>query len=241
MNRMLILIMITITVWVYEISPYNPPLGIPDPADSMGFDPLNIARPDPAVKCTSWVNGNPHAVALGDDCDCYYIDNDATEATNTSNSYGHPNKPRTTLPDVDLRPGSYVEIHAGNAYTSFPVRAKGSVDSLIWLVGKGKPVVSLKIDIGQRPDKDSIRYVIIDSLKITNRIDIRPRYNNHHFSNIVVRNCELDGGNTTGWSGIVVGGPPSAIVTSIRNVVVYKCFIHHYGNIAAPDDLLPVL
>lgn len=215
---------------------WTAPVGIPDPADSFGFDPIGIATPVSTEKCTSWANGNVHSKASGDGCDCYYIDNDDPNATDNSNAYGSPNQPRLTVPNVNLSASSYVEIHSGNVYTSFPVRAKGTVDSLIWFVGKGNPQFNVKIDIGKLSVIDSIRYVIFDSFTLINRVDLRPRYEGHHFSNIVFRNCEFNGNSTTGWTGFILGRVPSEMEGSVKNIVIYNCNIHHYGDISNPNE-----
>lgn len=233
------IVILIIIVLSGQIMAYKPPLGIPDPADSMGFDPLNIERPNPLAKCPGWpgvsskANGNP--------CDCYYIDNDDANATDASNQFGSPEKPRVTIPsNVNIAPNSYIEIHGGNNYPqTFRPLCEGKLDSLIWFVGKEKPILAGYIDLGFYSTYDSLRYIIFDSLTVHNNhgADIRPRYDGHHFSNIVFRGCEFFGyKNIADGSAISIGSSSPNLIASLKNVVLYNCKVHDFGNDIDPGE-----
>ena len=108
---------------------YDPPVGIPDPADSWGGtqDPIDDsapARPDP------WTS---------DQAGYYYIDSSGTDSGRT---YGNPTAPRLTIPTT-LSAGSYVEIAGDDFGTYSPditcngTSAAFSANSAgpVWIVG----------------------------------------------------------------------------------------------------------
>jgi len=76
---------------------YQPPGGIPVPE-------FGLSEEAPA-----WPSSWPSNEVVN----YYYIDNTHPNATNASNTYGSPDRPRTSIPEITYPAGSYVEIHAG--------------------------------------------------------------------------------------------------------------------------------
>lgn len=106
---------------------YTPPIGIPDPGMWGTTHPIDSSAPDTTIKCPSW----PAAQTAN----CYYIDNKHPQATDTSNTYGYPNKPRLSFPTT-FTAGAYIEVHGG-PYTKEKVYMyfNGTSESPIWFRG----------------------------------------------------------------------------------------------------------
>lgn len=115
---------------------YDPPVGIPNPADDWGgtIDPIDDPVPDSAAVCPGW----PAA-----DGNCYYVDN---AAACSDAGQGSPDSPRCTVPDgIALSAGQYLEIHGGaGPYTdtdTHNIVANGTSTQPVWIVGKNNPVL----------------------------------------------------------------------------------------------------
>lgn len=140
MNRMtrhaVVLYLIT-CFWIASPAvAYDPPVGIPNPADDWGgtIDPIDDPVPDSAAVCPGW----PAA-----DSNCFYIDN---AAACSDAGQGSPNTPRCTVPDgITLSAGQYMEIHGGaGPYTdtdTHNIAANGTSTQPVWIVGKNNPAL----------------------------------------------------------------------------------------------------
>ena len=122
----LIVILFSVFGWASTVFAYTPPIGIPDPGMWGATHPIDGVAPSTATKCSGW----PTAQAAG----CYYIDNTSPQATDTSNSYGYPDKPRLTIPTT-YPAGSYVELHGGPYTGTVALTLQGTVDNPIWFRG----------------------------------------------------------------------------------------------------------
>lgn len=101
--------------------PYASIKGIPDP--TFGITETAPAEP------SSWSGGTTSATA-----GYYYVCNSCAGATDTSNTYGHPNQPRLTIPTT-LAAGSYVRMKGG-PYTNSPtITTSGTSGSPVWIRG----------------------------------------------------------------------------------------------------------
>lgn len=115
---------------------YDPPVGIPNPADHWGgtIDPIDDPVPESATICTNWPD---------EDSNCYHIDN--TGACSDSGQ-GSPSAPRCTVPDgITMSAGQYMEIHGGaGPYTdnnTHDIAANGTDAQPVWIVGKDNPIL----------------------------------------------------------------------------------------------------
>lgn len=127
----------TAKIKVNAAESYTMPFGISSP----GFG-INEAPPaDPS----SW----PSAQATGN----YYIDSDATTCSDTSNTYGYPNKPRCTLPGTVTITGKMVLADSQKPYTMPSNRMlfaymKGTKTSPAWIVGNEKGPIRPRVYSG---------------------------------------------------------------------------------------------
>ena len=70
------------------------------------YDPITIQIPSHAIVAPNW----PSAEQIN----CYYIDKFHILATDTANTFGFPDQPRLTIPDLSAATILYVEIHGNN-------------------------------------------------------------------------------------------------------------------------------
>lgn len=130
----------------YQLSSYQPPIGIPAP--SFGIDESAPPQPD------AW----PGAQVAG----YYYIDNTHPNATDSDNQYGYPNKPRETIPEITYGAGSYVEIHGGD-YADEDMRLDFLCTSAAPCWMRGTAAAMPKIS-GQIISYNNLSYVIFEYL-----------------------------------------------------------------------------
>lgn len=227
-----------------------PPIGIPDPADEWGVaDPIDDPKPDTTTHCPGWheIPKRANSIAAGDDRNAYYVDNTHPSATDTGNTYGHPDLPRLTPPlGVVLLAGDYMEIHGdGNAMlqanpytTALRPRGEGTEANPIWIVGVDQPQFTA-IDICFYSSPLATSYIIIDGLYVVGGgAQVRPRYVGCSADHIAFRNCVIDGTSlVTNGSGFSVGA--SAIYDPIRpttNIVFYNGRIGNFGDKTNPGE-----
>ncbi len=199
---------------------YNPPVGIPKPP----FGTEEVAPAPPSA----W----PSAQAVGS----YYVDNTHPDATDNSNTYGYPDKPRATIPEITYAAGSYVEIHGGPyAGGQITFTANGTATNPVWIRGASattKPIIR-----GETIPSGS--YVILENLYYdtsSTTIDIRPLSGSslHH---AVVRNCEFAGPGVADGSASVIGINGEA-GNRFSDIVIFNNKIHDFGdnNATAEND-----
>jgi hypothetical protein len=226
---------------------YTPPAGVPDPGTTWGtLHPIDTPNPTASTYAPGWFQSTPRAnsIANGDAHDCYYVDNGAAGATDTSNTYGYPGHPRLTVPNIVYSPGAYVEIHGDGATgshkytTSMNPRGAGTAGSPIWFVGVNKPLFTAKLDFGAASSAHN-SYMIFDGLYYLGaRFDIRPRFAGNQFDHLCFRNCNLNGNSLAAiGSGISVGADTISDTTrTTQDIVVYNCEIYNYGDKNNPNE-----
>lgn len=234
----LIVIISTVNAFAYE-----PPIGIPNPAAYFStFGEIDQPTPSSATKCPAW----PSAATTG----CYYIDKTSGSCTNTSNTYGYPNKPRCTPPEGLLAAGSYVYIHAGtyDAYDSggehFDWHGAGTASNPIWITGNAanRPVFNDRIFVAFA---GSASYMIIENLALTTTnfpacLEIKPYGDGYKADHIIVRNCVFTGtGSSSDYEGILVGwsqGNDIFPTSKTEYVVIYNNTVSHIGDKTISDQ-----
>lgn len=187
------------------VQAYSNPIGIPTP-------PFGITETAPD-RPASWTGPGTSETA-----GFYYI-NSGDGAATDSNTYGHPDIPRLTIPST-LAAGSYVEIH-GTFSQPGPIDSvcSGTAENPVFIRGQDAANMA-KID-------DSIAllnssYVIFEYLEsISGSFAVNA--NNDH---IVLRHCEagVARGTTFGQIGSNQSNPGDDLLTDI---VIYNCCIHH--------------
>lgn len=226
--------------------PYNPPVGIPDPAAEWGgLHPIDAPKPDRAEVAPGWheTPPRPNSQAAGDSWDCYYVDRYHPAATDSGNDYGFPGKPRLTPPSKTYNPKSYLEIH-GSVDPNAPPYAtkvtpciKGTPDSPLWIIGVNNPVISNKFDHGAMNFPETC-YIIVDGIRFASggKIEIRPRFAGNKIHHIAYRNCVQHGGGVSNGSGIGINASISDEDRYVENIVFHKCNVSHNGDKNDPRE-----
>ena len=203
---------------------WTPPIGIPAP--SFGITEVAPATPNPWTVSTAGF---------------YYVDAAKTGATDTSNTYGTPAKPRRTIPTV-LPAGAVVEMHGtydqshSNPAT---IVAQGTASRPVFIRGvsiTGRPIVRRFWEVRGT-------YLIIENLEFGplpgttetgSMVILLPS------SHVVLRHSDLHGTPNDGGLGIVnweIGyGEVYTGTGVIDNVVVYHNTIHDNGDLNATFD-----
>ena len=226
---------------------YNPPSGVRDPADQLGYE---IDRAVPGWPA-SWLTGTTTATP-----GYYFISKDHPSATNTSNPYGHPDQPRKELAGVDtndLAAGTYIYFDGGtysrkdplfNYLGTYQIGGSGTTANPIWFVGNpaNRPTLARPVDIGYT----QIDNVIFDNINFGTDVDggtiwrgsltVRPRgAGSQTANNIIIRHCQFRGvEDLLGASAITFS---SSLVTpmgvrdfDVEGMVVYNCDIAEFGD-----------
>lgn len=229
---------------------YNPPVGIPNPAINFGIlDPIDTPKPDTKVHCPGWYQLVPrdNTRALGDARDAYYIDNTHPQATDSTNTYGRPGRPRKTVPSVAYAPGDYIEIHGSgdpattlSPYTGlFNPRGAGTDENPIWFVGVNQPVFTGNLSMGGS-NVPRVSYIVYDGLQWRNgaNVELRPRYENNVIDHIVFRHCKLIGAaKESDSSGFILSANNVTTQTQkVQYVVLYDSEIANYGLPDNPNE-----
>lgn len=226
---------------------YNPPIGIPDPAASFeGFNPVDAPKPNRQQHAPAWFLSTPrdNAIVNGDARDAYYIDNAAANATDTGNPYGHPNRPRLTIPSVVFSAGSYIEVHGdggtGTQRYSTPLRPRGvgTASAPIWFVGVDQPLFTTTCDIGYANTPET-GFLIFDGIHWAEggRLEIRPRYAGNQIHHLVFRNCVFRGrASTLDSTGIALGSAAVSQNFPTSEIVFHNCDVSDYGDKNAPGE-----
>jgi hypothetical protein len=207
-----------------QAAAWTPPIGIPAP--SFGINESAPATPSPWTTATAGF---------------YYVDGTNAKATDSSNPYGTPAKPRQTIPTT-LPAGSVVELHGtydvshsspdtivSQGTSSKPVYIRGVSSTSRPLARRawelqGTYMIVENVEFGPMPDQSATGSVVI----------LLPS------SHIVLRNDELHGTLTDGGLGIVNWLVPYGVPYTgsgvIDNVVIYHNSIHDNGNVNATYD-----
>jgi len=203
---------------------YTPPVGIPDPGMWGTTHPIDSPAPITKNKCPGW----PSAATPG----CYYVDNTRGSATDSSNVYGYPDKPRISIPEITYDAGSYISLNngkwsgGGQVITTF----NGTPENPIWVVGNSAATI-----IGDWIVKGS--YVLFDRVNFSTnsgRLQLRP-HNGSSIHHMAFRNSEMVGSGTYGGNSAAVAIYGDS-VNSVNNIVVYNNIIHDYGDDEYPTE-----
>ncbi|MDJ0793293.1 MAG: right-handed parallel beta-helix repeat-containing protein [Woeseiaceae bacterium] len=102
-------------------------------AETVAYD-LGIGIPAPSFGLEQ-----QYAVSDLEGATRYFVDNQHPEASDWLNRYGSPERPRQTLPNDTLKPGSVMTI-MGGPYEGGPVRwrVEGTIDAPIWIRGESE-------------------------------------------------------------------------------------------------------
>ena len=162
---------------------------------------------------------------------CYYIDPDHAASTDTSNTYGYPNKPRKTWAETTYSAGSYISIQSGthNGGGQIISTFNGDANNIVWIVGGGTASIT-----GGFIVKGA--YVIIDNLDFAypGMVLFRP-HTSSTLDHAVVRNSRFVGDGADHGAANVIsiyGGTD----TSHHDFVIYNNTISEYGDNEAVSE-----
>ncbi len=193
---------------------WTPPIGIPAP--SFGITQVAPKSPSP------WTAATPGF---------YYVDASQSSATDTSNPYGTPAKPRKTIP-TSLPAGAVVELHGTYDQSQSSPRgivANGTSTSPVFIRGASastKPIIRNYWEVGGN-------YLVMENL------EFGPLNNSQTGSlvllapigHVALRGSDLHGNPTDGGLGIV-----SWDASLNHDVVIYNNSIHDNGDVNATYD-----
>jgi len=220
----------TVTI---DVAAWTAPIGIPEPEFGLHETHTMYAGEDPATpgQLYTYDYGNGlEAYRIGDAGPyTHYVDNTHPNATNSSNTFGTPDRPRLTIPNWELSAGSVMEIHGGPyTATSFGVvylRGQGTADHPVFVRGASRsemPRMATDTTIG---NWNASQYVILENISFFSLHITAP---GHH---IVVRNSEVEGDLDNG--GLGVG---SFQETPMSDVVIYNNLFHDNGDWQITSD-----
>jgi hypothetical protein len=222
----------------FGMADYLPPKGIPAP--SFGINDSHRMFVDRTFDFGFGAVSYPEA---GNGPFTHYVDNTHPAATDSSNPFGSPEKPRATWPS-DLPPGSIVELHGGpynfrNFADKMAVTGNGTAERPIFFRGAStnqRPVLGKGITVFGS-------YLVMENLEfkgvtLTIRPDLAPTAMHHH---LVIRDNQFTGTTLeTGSSGVIggIGGWTSTSIPGkwVSDVVVFKNQIKDYGNWLATNE-----
>ncbi len=190
-------------------------LQAPSPFGQAGwpYDPILYTPAQPSA----W----PSAESVGN----YYVDPTHSSATDTSNTYGYPNRPRATLPTtLTLGAGAYVRVAGGtHTHGNQTWTVNGSSSAPVYLNFQGATIQFS--DNGGWPFSGG--HCIIDRMTGTftgsgrrPRLELQGSY-------MTVRNCDFTGdGVSVGGRGISFSGSAAA---RREFLMVYNCSFRNFG------------
>lgn len=198
---------------------YVPPLGIP--TGYWGVDEADPAAP------ASWSAGTPSATAGS-----YYIDPSHGSATDSGNTYGHPDLPRLTVP-TSLAAGSYVEVHGATTITGDVTWAcSGTEESPVFILGVGGATFTKTggtSEIALTGSYVRLRNVELVNLKLSFGPDGGAAIDHACFHTIEIHEIEDDGGTVIGV------GEQATREAACHHLTVYNCYLHDNGPDVPPE------
>lgn len=155
----------------------------------------------------------------------HYVDSSHASATDSSNPYGSPTKPRSTVPR-NLDPGSVVEIHNSadnNGFDKCLIDGIGTAAKPIFVRGVGLPRLDSSIEIGYYGDA---RYIIVEGIDAYDGAILGREGNTPSFttSYIAVRKCNFSGDENGGGLGIATW-----TANAVEQIVFFGNVIHDNG------------
>lgn len=208
----------------FSLMAYELPNGVPDPMTTWLPDNYtgNAVHPINGIAPKSWVE----ASQLG--LPAYYIDSSDPNATNSKNTYGTPDKPRKSIPEITYEAGSYIEIHGGpyNGGGQITFRANGTPDKPVWFRGISQD--QRAIITGETIVKG--QYVILENLEfIKQKLGFRLK-DDSYLHHAVIRNSKFSSdGNVASNSSAVIAVKGSR-EKRFHDLIIYNNEVHSYGK-----------
>ncbi len=193
---------------------WTSPIGIPNPKNVEffgGFDPIQGSYMMYQDKMYDFGNGPEAYKDTGNGPYTHYVDYNNTNATDLNNPFGTVEKPRKTIPNEELLPGSVVEIHSLEYNRDYTVKGNGTQEAPIFIRGVNNPQMRAL----QFSQANQQSYMVAENLTV-GKITINAP--SHH---IVIRNCELPFEE----GGISVGNYIEG--EKVHHIIIYNNRIHN--------------
>jgi hypothetical protein len=201
---------------------WTPPIGIPEP--SFGIEETYRMYDEPSAR-------NPNLTYYASVAGGYYthyIDYNHPSSTDSSNTYGSPSKPRSTIPKTPPA-GSVIEVHNTVRYSGpsgeVVVGGEGTADMPIFVRGVGMPRTELIMQIGHY---SKAKYLIVEGLSFGNFTVLA--FSTAAFTNsyVSIRDCDFYG--TTFGASTITSYSSNPYSNPIENIVVYNNKVHDHGE-----------
>lgn len=199
---------------------WTAPIGIPVPP--FGVNEIAPAAPSP-WDATRTTNAGYQF---------YYVCPSCAGATDSSNPYGYPAKPRATIPGT-IAAGSVVELQ-GQIDSNVSFTANGTATQPVFVRG-ATYATRAKLTASQLI---SGRYAIVENIwwgpanSSDNDFGVGAREGSDH---IAIRNCEVSG-NTNRTGGVGLGTWSYSGSQTLSYVVIDNCTIHDIGDVNSAVD-----
>lgn len=195
---------------------YTPPIGVPDPGMWGNTHPIDSTAPDEALVCPNWPQS--------ESTDCYYIDNTNSNATDTSNDFGYPAKPRLTVPSKTFTAGSYILIQGGPYSTNITLSPDGTSNKPVWFRGKlnSLPIFTKTINIVNG------KYALFEYLDFNGGTGACIRYTGSQTQNISIRNSKFRNRPWISNTAAIAGVPDQGGYA--HDIVIYNNLFHNLGD-----------
>ncbi|MEL0657900.1 right-handed parallel beta-helix repeat-containing protein [Psychromonas arctica] len=213
----------------FTVCAYELPNGVPNPIDNWGTsDTGEIVNPISGEAPESW------EVASESGLPAYYIDSSSSNATNSNNTYGSPDKPRSTIPEITYEAGSYIEIHGGpyNGGGQIIFNANGAPEKPIWIRGLSSS------ELGNISGEMIVKgqYVILENLNfIKQKLGFRSN-NSSYVHHATIRNSFFEGTGEVANSSSAVIAVEGRKDKRFHDIIIYNNTIHSYGKSFIDSD-----
>jgi len=213
----------------------------PNTGETNWTPPIGIPEPEFGITQTHWMyqgqlydygNGPEPYRDAGNGPYTHYIDNTHPNATDSNNPFGTPDRPRKTIPNTWLPPGSIVEVHGGPYNYSIggriPIYSAGTAEKPVFVRGVSTddmPVFTRKVSVYGT-------YLILENIQgMAVQIAATTSYGPVH--HIAVRHCEIRDADRT---AVQILGRTDDEQATVSDVVFFDNKVHDIGDIYADYD-----
>ncbi len=160
----------------------------------------------------------------------HFVQNNHPAATDTSNPYGTPTKPRRSVPS-SLPAGSVVYVNGGSysAGSMCTITGNGTSGAPVFLRGNRQNMPVFELETAFKGT-----YFIIEGVDFNgSAAQANVLGPSHH---IAIRHCEVRNAGGNGAGFCAVGSWDSADPTLVTDIVFYDNYIHDLGDLSATSD-----
>lgn len=193
------------------------------PAEAQWVPPVGIPNPTFGIKNVAPASPQPWTTAVPG---FYYIDENVAAATDTSNPYGTPGRPRRTIP-IALPAGSVVEVHGAYAYYHGSPRtivSAGTEAAPVYIRGSSSAPFARATSCWELTGS----YYIVERIEFASCGNVLFLAPTHHAA---LRHSDVHGTPSGGGVGVL-----SWTGQTVSDVVIWNNQVHDNGDAAASYD-----